>query len=110
MKIVSSIALTVLLALPTFAVGNECVTTESQIVELLDQYAQKNGTKFVIDPRVRAKVTLVGIDTLHLDAPTLVGILNIHGMVALTANDIVYVMPEVVAGRAGQRYGEPWTG
>lgn len=89
---------------------NECITSQSPLVQLLEQYSAEHETKFVIDPRVRAKVTLIGIDPEALDSGTLIGILNIHMYVALTKDDIVYVMPYQVAEAAGDKYGTLWEG
>ena len=103
-----ALLLSTCLATPLFA--QDCVTSENPLVALLDQYSQKNGTRFVVDPRVKAKVTLVGVDSDELDAAVLVGILNIHGFTALTSNGVVYVMPSNVAETDGLKYGIEWTG
>lgn len=95
---------------PGMTNADECETSTSPLVDLLDHYSKANGTKFVVDPRVKAKVTLVGIDSSELDAATLIGILNIHGFTALTSNGVVYVMPDVVAEENGDKFGVLWDG
>ena len=110
MKSLSASILVFFCSLPVICNAADCNDIQTPLVGLLDQYSQSTGTKFVIDPRVRAKVTLIGIDTTNLDATTLIGILNIHGFAALTANGIVYVMPKASAGSAGEQYGVPWEG
>src|SRR5690606_29042792 len=64
------------------AVSSDCVTAETPLLQLLNQYSQEYGTKFVVDPRVRAKVTLVGVDPGDLDSGALIGVLNVHGFAA----------------------------
>ena len=110
MKIVLAILLASIASLPAGISAEECTTPLPRLVELLDQYSTANGTKFVVDPRVHAKATLVGIVTEDLDASTLIGILNIHGFTAFTSNGIVYVVPETVAENGGDRFGNIWEG
>ena len=90
--------------------SDECVTSETPLVQLLNQYSQDHGTRFIVDPRVRAKVTLVGINPDELDSGTLIGVLNIHGYTALAKDGNVYVMPDAIAQRAGDKFGDRWDG
>lgn len=96
--------------LSSAAISNDCVTSETPLLQLLDQYSKEHGTKFVVDPRVRAKVTLVGIDPAVLDAGTLIDVLNIHGFTALAKEGVVYVMPDTVAALSGDKFGTLWGG
>ena len=96
--------------LSSFVSADECNTGESPLVELLNQYSVIHGTKFIVDPRVRAKVTLVGIDTQDIDSATLIGILNIHGFTALTSDGVVYVMPAGAAQMHVDEFGDRWDG
>jgi len=84
--------------------------TMGPLEDLLEGYSEANGTKFVVDPRVKANVKLVGIDRKNINAATLIGILNVHGFVALTSNGVVYVVPEVLMPAAEEKYGEHWSG
>jgi type II secretory pathway component GspD/PulD (secretin) len=110
MKKVAVILIVLFCAHPAIAIAEGCNTTLPPLVDLLNQYSKAQGTKFVIDPRVSAKVTLVGIDTSALDSATLIGILNIYGFTALTSNGVVYVMPDRVAIEAGDKFGRTWGG
>ena len=92
------------------AYAEECTTVLNPLVKLIDQYSDLHGTKFVLNPRVAAKVTLVGIDEDNIDAAMLIGILNSLGYVALTSDGVVYVMPDSVAQAAGDKYGVSWEG
>jgi type II secretory pathway component GspD/PulD (secretin) len=94
----------------SLANSEECVTSDTPLLQLLNQYSQEHGTKFVVDPRVRARVTLVGIDISAIDARTLTGVLSIHGFVALTDGELVFVVPDEVAEVSADTYGRPWEG
>ncbi len=101
------------ISLCTFAAlahSEDCVTSATPLVQLLNQYSQEYGTRFVLDPRVRARVTLVGIDPAALDVGTLIRVLNIHGFTALTKEGVVYVMPDKVAEVSGEKFGSRWDG
>ena len=96
--------------LSSLASAHECKSSEPPLIDLLDQYSDSYGTKFVVDPRVRAKVSLVGIETANINTAMLIGILNMHGFTALTSDDVVYVMPYQVAEAAGDKFGVTWEG
>lgn len=110
MKTILAILFVSLVLIPGVTNGEKCSTSMSPLVDLLNQYSTTNGTKFVVDPRVKAKVTMVGINSSDLNAATLIGILNIHGFTALTSNEVVYVMPDVVAEASGDKFGVRWDG
>ena len=110
MRTLPTVLVILLCMFATIAHSEDCVTSQTPLVQLLNQYSQEHGTKFVIDPRVRANVTLVGIDPAVLDTGTLVGVLNIHGFTAFTKEGVVYVMPEYVAEVSGEKYGRRWDG
>jgi type II secretory pathway component GspD/PulD (secretin) len=95
---------------PLGALPDDCVSSEAPLIQLLEQYSRQHGTKFVVDPRVSAKVTLIGIEPTALDAATLIGVLNIHGYTALAKKGIVYVMPTQSAEASGDRFGSTWEG
>ena len=94
----------------SYANAHECKTYETPLVDLVNKYSEAFGTKFVIDPRVRAKVNLVGVDTERINTATLIGILNMHGFTALTSDGVVYVMPYPVAEASGDKFGVTWEG
>jgi type II secretory pathway component GspD/PulD (secretin) len=92
---ISTLLAIALASLPVQA--DECTTTQSDLVKLIDQVSRTTGQKFVLDPRVRAQVTLSGIETGSLDYPTLRSILAVHGFTALEADGVIYVVHESVA-------------
>lgn len=90
--------------------AHECKSYETPLVDLLNQYSDVYETKFVVDPRVRANVNLVGIETESINSALLIGILNMHGFTALTKDGVVYVMPFPVAEASGDKFGVQWGG
>jgi len=98
------------LSLSQIASADECRAYETPLLDLLNQYTETYGTKFVVDPRVRANVNLVGIETDNINSGVLIGILNMHGFTARTKDDVVYVMPFPVAEASGDKFGVQWEG
>lgn len=106
-----TIAILVLwLGLSPLAGAHECESYETPLLDLLNQYSETYETKFVIDPRVRANVNLVGINTESINSAILIGILNMHGFTALTSEGAVYVMPFKVAETSGDKFSVRWDG
>ena len=110
MKNTTLIALILCYVLTSSASAHECSSIDPPLIDLLNQYSEANGTKFIVDPRVRAKVNLVGVDTQSINSAMIIGILNMHGFTALTSDDVVYVMPYQVAEASGDKFGVTWEG
>jgi len=64
------------------------------IEQIIAGTAKKTGKKFLIDPRVRAQVTLVGLDPNNLDYPTLLTVLQMHGFAAFDDGKYVRIVPD----------------
>lgn len=67
------------------------------IEQIIAGTARKTGKKFLIDPRVRAQVTLVGLDPNDLDYPTLLSVLQMHGFAAFDAGKHIAIVPDANA-------------
>jgi len=64
------------------------------ISSLIATVAQKTGKEFVLDPRVRADITLVGVDPSSVTYDQLLTILHVYGFTAVaTADGYVRVVP-----------------
>jgi type II secretory pathway component GspD/PulD (secretin) len=77
--------------------------------------AKRTGKKFIVDPRVRGDVTLVGQEPTNVDYPTLLSILHVHGFAAVEQGGYVQVIPDanirsqalpVVSGKESYADGE----
>lgn len=68
----------------------------AQVVEVV---AAVTGKRFIIDPRVRAQVTIVSSTPMAPDAlyETFLSILQVHGFVAVPSGDIVKIIPDANA-------------
>ena len=110
MKLTIALMLLSPFLLAHYAHAEECKLSRYPLAELIEQYSTSTGTKFILDPRVMAKVHLVGIDELHIDSATHIGILHVHGYSAFWKGGIVYVVPDVVGRAHPGEYGEPWDG
>jgi general secretion pathway protein D len=89
--------------------ADECVAAESDILKLINDVSSSTGRKFVVDPRVRAQVTLVGFKDGDVTYETLKSILEIHAFTALESNaeQVVYVVPSVIAEKMKGKLGIP---
>ena len=67
-----------------------------QIVEAVSEITKKN---FIIDPRVRAQVTMVSNSPLTADAfyEAFLAILQVHGFVAVPAGNVIKIIPDANA-------------
>ena len=64
------------------------------IASLISIVAEKSGESFLVDPRVRAQVTLIGQDPADVDYEDLLGILAVHGYAAMRVGDYVRIVPD----------------
>ena len=87
------------------AQSDGCVTQMPDLVKLINDYSRSSGKKFVLDPRVRARVTLVGINGSDLDYEKLVSILRLHAFTPLEWDGVVYVVPDAVAPDMQKKLG-----
>jgi type II secretory pathway component GspD/PulD (secretin) len=105
MRIVVLATLAMLAFSPLRSTAQECVTELSDLLELINDVSVATGQKFVVDPRVRARVTLTGFREGDVDYATLLSILEVHAFTALESNGIVYVVPSKVAPELKQKLG-----
>jgi general secretion pathway protein D len=56
--------------------------------------AKRTGKKFIVDPRLRGDVTIVGQEPTSVDYPTLLSILQVHGFAAVEEGGYVHVIPD----------------
>ncbi len=78
------------------------------IIHIIDSYSKRTGAKFVTDPRVKARVNVVGLDLDELSQTNLIDILRIHAFTAYERDGVVYVLPSVVADHLDFEPSELW--
>jgi general secretion pathway protein D len=67
------------------------------ISELVERVAKRTGKQFIMDPRVRAGIPLVGLDVAQIDYPRLLAILTVHQFGAYESNGVVKIVPDAIA-------------
>lgn len=97
-SILGAIAVLALIASPCAGAQSEPSPSGAVPVEkLVTAVAKRTGKKFIIDPRVRAEVTVIGQDPTSVDYATLLMILSVHGFVAVEQGGYVKVIPDANA-------------
>lgn len=97
-SILGAIAVLALIASPCAGAQSESSPAGTVSVEkLVAAVAKRTGKKFIIDPRVRAEVTVIGQDPTSVDYATLLMILSVHGFVAVEQGGYVKVIPDANA-------------
>ena len=61
---------------------------------VISAVAKRTGKKFIVDPRVRGDVTVVGQEPTSIDYPTLLTVLQVHGFAAVEQAGYVRVIPD----------------
>jgi type II secretory pathway component GspD/PulD (secretin) len=92
-----------LVSSPVFGQEASCVSDPSDIRVVAQAFSNRTGAKFVLDPRVSAKVRTLGIDLGSIDLPVLTSIFNLHGYEVLESRGVYYVVPDPVAAEMRQR-------
>jgi general secretion pathway protein D len=72
---------------------------DADIQQIAETVALATGKTFLIEPRVRAQVTLISSTPMSPDAfyQAFLSILQVYGFVALPAGDIIKIMPDATA-------------
>jgi general secretion pathway protein D len=85
------------------------------IEQVIAAVAKRTGKTFIVDPRVRGDVTVVGQEPTSIDYPTLLSILQVHGFATVEQDGYVKVIPDanirqqtlpVVSGKESYADGE----
>lgn len=104
MKVMTTVALGVLLALPPVratiaadavepaAVQTTPSASTMDLRELIFAVGKRSRIRFLIDPRINAAVAIGGIAARDVTYPILLSILHIHGFAAISEGDIVMVV------------------
>ncbi len=88
------------LSLPAAAVETATLNLkDADIRVLIDTVASVTGKNFIIDPRVKAKVTVVSSQPMAADElyQIFLSILQVHGFAAVPVGDVIKIVPDVNA-------------
>jgi general secretion pathway protein D len=95
-------ALAITLAMPA-AVAQEATITpnykDADIRQIIEAVSAITGRNFIVDPRVRAQVTMLSAQPMSPDAfyATFLSILEVHGYIAVPSGDLIKILPDANA-------------
>src|ERR1044072_7635357 len=72
---------------------------DPDLTQIIEAVSQITGKTFIVDPRVRAQVTILSSTPMSPDAfyETLLSILQVHGFVAVPAGNSIKIIPDANA-------------
>ena len=94
-----SLMLSVVLSSQVFADEITLNLKDADIRALISTVSKFTGKNFIIDPRVKAKVTVVSANTLTPEAvyEVFLSVLQVHGYAAVPTGSVIKIVPEVNA-------------
>jgi len=91
------------LALGAFAVGEQPTTQritpnfkDADITQIIEAVSMATGKNFIIDPRVRAQVTMLSSTPMTPDQfyQAFLAILQVHGFIAVPSGNVIKIIPD----------------
>ncbi|MGB5209858.1 MAG: type II secretion system secretin GspD [Gammaproteobacteria bacterium] len=78
---------------------------DADIRQIIEAVSEVTGQNFIIDPRVKAEVTMLSSSPMSPDAfyEAFLSILEVHGYVAVPAGDLIKIVPDANARQAPGR-------
>ena len=72
---------------------------DADIRQIIEAVGEVTGKNFVIDPRVKAQVTMLSTQPMSPDAfyETFLSILQVHGFVAIPSGNVIKIVPDANA-------------
>jgi general secretion pathway protein D len=94
-----SIVLSLLVSMPAIADEITLNLKDADIRALISTVSKFTGKNFIIDPRVKAKVTVISANTLTPDAvyEVFLSVLQVHGYAAVPTGSVIKIVPAVNA-------------
>ncbi|MDH5610919.1 MAG: type II secretion system secretin GspD [Gammaproteobacteria bacterium] len=87
------------------ALANEITLNlkDADIRALISTVSKFTGKNFIIDPRIKAKVTVVSANTMSQDEvyEVFLSVLQVHGFAAIPSGSVIKIIPEVNAKQTG---------
>jgi general secretion pathway protein D len=94
--------LTTLLVTNTAVAADEPDSSGIPIEKIIDSVSHKINRKFLVDPRVQARVHLVGEEPAQVSYNELQTILELHGFITAESGGYVLVLPDANARQIAQ--------
>lgn len=72
------------------------------IRSLIETVSQRTGKNFIVDPRVKATVTMISSDPINQEKlyEIFLSVLEVHGYAAVTAGEVVKIVPSSVGAQS----------
>lgn len=91
-----------MLVMPQLALAQATITPnykDADIQQIIEAVGAVTGKNFIIDPRVKAQVTMVSATPMSADAfyEAFLSILQVYGFVAVPSGDIIKIVPDANA-------------
>ena len=119
------LAVLVSLMILSFGISTPAIAAEQKILKqsfkqadittVIESVAKVTGKNFIIDPRVKGKVTFIAPAGMKPDAlyDSLLAVLNVYGYAAVASDGVIKVVPTNLARdqipyRSWQEYDEEW--
>lgn len=85
---------------------------DADIATLIETVSQVTGRNFIVDPRVKGKVTVVSASPMDEDGlyETFLAVLQVQGFAAIPAGDTIKIVPETNARQDGGTYSSGGAG
>ncbi|MGD8843750.1 MAG: type II secretion system protein GspD, partial [Gammaproteobacteria bacterium] len=95
----ASCLLSLLWALPLLAQTITLNLKDADINALIGTVAEVSGKNFIVDPRVKGKVTVISSRPMDADEvyQVFLSILKVHGFAAVPSGSIIKILPDVSA-------------
>jgi general secretion pathway protein D len=95
-------ALALALAMPTASAQEPTITPnykDADLRQIIEAVSAITGRNFIVDPRVRAQVTMLSAQPMSPDAfyAAFLSILEVHGYIAVPSGDLVKILPDANA-------------
>ncbi len=84
-------------------VSLESTAGEVDIHDVIASLSRRTNKRFVVDPRVRARVTLVGLGARDVTYPLFLTILGVHGFSAHERDGVIVVAPDATDRQIASR-------
>jgi len=91
-------------AVPTFAAQTVTLNFKNAEIEsVIGWMAEQTGKNFIVDPRVKSKVTIISGKPLNKDElyQVFLSVLQVHGFAAVPSGDVIKIVPDINAKQSG---------
>jgi general secretion pathway protein D len=82
---------------------------DAELESVIGWIAEQTGKNFIIDPRVKSKVTIISGKPLNKDEiyQVFLSVLEVHGFAAVPTGKVIKIIPDVNAKQSGVRVAGP---